>query len=192
MANFRAIHAVGESLRSYLRNIYPADLPTFDIQLISSTKLAETEELSNALTLLLHRVTINEHLRNSQLGNGNELSARKTPLALDLHYLMTVWADNAADEQIVLAWAMQQLHQYSCFDASSLSPEAGWGMGETIEVVLVDLSSEEIMRIWDRLKPSYHLSVAYVARAVRIDSVHQNDVLPVVATRFAWQEQEER
>lgn len=182
MANFRAIHAVGESLRNYLRQTYPSDLPTFDIQLISSGKLAETEELNNTLTLFLHRVTVNEHLRNAKSANG--FSHKDLPLSVDLHYLMSVWSDSAASEQLVLGWAMEQLHLHPILNASSLLPGAQWGVEEAIQIVPVDLSNEDIMRIWDRLKPTYRLSIAYVARVVRIDSHRIEEALPVVVTRF--------
>lgn len=182
MANFRAIHAVGESLRTFLRNTYPSDLPAFDIQLVSSGKLAETDDLSNTLTLFLHRVTVNEHLRNAR--QGNEFPARGIPLSVDLHYLMSVWSDSALNEQLVLGWAMRQMHLYPVLDRSFLSPEAAWAPEEMVQLMPVDLSNEDIMRIWDRLKPSYRLSVAYLARVVRIEADVVEDSRPVVARRF--------
>lgn len=188
MANYRAIHAVGESLRSFLRNTYPSDLPTFDIQLMSSGKLAETEDLNNTLTLFLHRVTVNEHLRNVR--QSNEFPAKGVPLSIDLHYLMSVWADSAMNEQLVLGWAMRQLHLHSTLDASFLSAGAEWQPGEVIQLTPVDLTNEDIMRIWDKLKPSYRLSVAYVARVVRIEADRTPDQRPVVATRFDYSERE--
>lgn len=183
MANFRAVYAVGESLRSYLRNTYPANLPTIDIQLISSGQLAETEELNDTLTLMLYRITTNEHMRNVQQSNGFS-QQRILPLVLDLHYLMTVWADSAVDEQVVLGWAMRQFHQHPVFDASSLVSTAEWNVDEVVQLIPVDLSHEDIMRIWDRLKPPYHLSVSYVARVVRIEPDRPEEYRPVVATRF--------
>jgi hypothetical protein len=188
MANFQAIHSVGESIRSFLRNTYPADLPTFDIQLISSNQLANTEDLNNTLTLFLHRVTVNEHSRN--LRQGNNFPAKGSPLSVDLHYLMSVWAESALAEQTVLGWAMRQLHLHPILDTSVLSAEAEWQPNELIHILPIDLSNEDIMRIWDRLKPSYRLSVAYVARVVHVEADRTPDDHPVVATRFELQKQE--
>ncbi len=191
MANLQSIHAVGESLRNYLRNTYPssafAGLPTFDIQLLSSGELATLDEPTNTLSLFLHRVTVNEHLRRSRPNNSTQLGV---PLSVDLHYLMTVWADSALAEHLVLAWAMRQFHTRSILDASSLSPEAGWQPEDTVQLIPVDLSNEDIMRIWDRLKPSYRLSVAYIARVVSIDVDRQEAGRPVVATRFGMDDRE--
>lgn len=191
MANLQSIHAVGESLRNYLRNTYPssafAGLPTFDIQLISSGELATLDEPTNTLSLFLHRVTVNEHLRGSRPNHSTQIGV---PLSVDLHYLMTVWANSALAEHLVLAWAMRQFHSRSFLDASSLSPEGGWQPEDTIQLIPVDLSNEDIMRIWDRLKPSYRLSVAYIARVVSIDVDLQEPGRPVVATRFGFDDRE--
>jgi len=49
-----------------------------------------------------------------------------------------------------------------------------------------DLSLEDILRIWDELGPKYRLSVAYIARVVRIDRGITPGPL-VLATRFSLQ-----
>jgi hypothetical protein len=41
-----------------------------------------------------------------------------------------------------------------------------------------------MMRIWDALDPAYRLSVAYVARVIRIEREAVPAGQPVVATRF--------
>jgi hypothetical protein len=85
---------------------------------------------------------------------------------------------------------MRQLQLKPLLDSSTLSPEAGWAIGETVQVVPTDLTTEEIMRLWDALKPGYRLSVAYVARVVRIDGIGSADGRPVVATRFSYSEKD--
>ncbi len=136
------------------------------------------------LTLFLYRVTMNEHLRNG--GRLSQPDATPSPLSLDLHYLLTVWATNVVDEQVVLAWTMRQLHLRPVLDLSSLSPEADWRPGDVIHLIPAELSNEDVMRIWDALQPPYHLSVSYVARVIRIDPDAIDDARPVVATRFTW------
>lgn len=44
---------------------------------------------------------------------------------------------------------------------------------ETIEVVVGQLTNEELMRIWDDLNAEYQLSVPYIARVVRIESAQE-------------------
>ena len=67
MANLFAIHSVGASLMTYLRNAYPEPLRTdhpCDFRMISSGEIEELDNIGTAVTLYLYRVTIDEHLRN--------------------------------------------------------------------------------------------------------------------------------
>jgi hypothetical protein len=60
-----------------------------------------------------------------------------------------------------------------------------------IQIISAELSNEDMMRIWDTLKPSYRLSVAYIARVVRIEGDEVEDARPVVATRLLWGDRQE-
>lgn len=190
MANILAIHSVGASLVTYLRNSYPDALRTAhpcEFRLLSSGELTTQDDFGTTLSLFLYRVTMNEYLRNT--GKVVDRFSRGAPLSIDLHYLMSVWATSALAEQTILAWAMRQFHLHPMLDRSSLSPEAEWETGDVIHVIPAELSNEDIMRIWDALEPSYRLSVSYVARVVRIDGEQAGGILPVVAIRESWTEQ---
>lgn len=192
MANVRAIHSVGASLATYLNNTYPepyrSEHPcTFRLR-GSAEMVAPDENDGTTASLFLYRVIMNEHLRN--VGRGVDPGRRAVPLSVDLHYLLTVWAGNALEEHTILAWAMLQLHQHPVLDASSLSPDAGWSAGDVIQLLPAELSTEDIMRIWDALDPPYRLSVSYIARVVRIDPDSVPDSRPVVASRFALTDRE--
>lgn len=185
MANLRAIYSVGESLRTYLQNVYPQNLKDdfpCAFSLLSSGELNKLTDPPTTLSLYLYRVTMNEHLRN--VGRVNRWPVEPTPLALDLHYLLTVWADNAAAEQTILAWAMRELFQHPLLDASTLSTDASWDPDDVVQVIPAELSNEEIMRVWDTLEPRYRLSISYVARVVRIDPDEVQVEPAVVAERF--------
>lgn len=189
MANVFAIHSVGNSITTYLRNSYPRELaglamPDCGFDLISSGELAGEPDDATRITLYLYRITVNEHSR--QMHGTTGAVSRPTPLGLDLHFLLSAWAGNARDEQTMLAWAIRQLHMFPILDASSLSPEAGWGANEVIQVIPAELSNEDVMRIWDALDPPYRLSVSYIARLVRLDPDAPQAGRPVVATRLAY------
>ena len=187
MTNVLAIHSVGESLRAYLDTSYPTDIRAAhpcEFKLVSSGELAGDVDLDATLSLYLHRVTVNEHARN--IRRVTDPTRENLPLAVDLHYLLTIWSKSAFTEHVVMAWAMRQLHQHPVFDASSLTPEAAWGAGDFVQVIPSELSTEELMRIWDALDPGYRLSVSYIARVVRIDSDPDQAFAPVVASRLAY------
>jgi uncharacterized protein DUF4255 len=191
VANVLAVHSVGASLATYLRNSYPDALRVLrpcEFRLVSSGELAGTPTFGTTLSLYLFRVTQNEHLRNLQ--RRNDPLDGSAPLAVDLHYLMTVWADDALAEHMILAWAMRQFHLRPVLDVSSLSPEAGWTPADFVQVIPAELSHEELMRIWEALDPAYRLSVSYIARVVRIDLDTPSTSLPVVATRLSFTDRE--
>lgn len=189
MANIQAIHSVGHSLVTYLRNTYPAEvagqaMPECGFALLSSGELAAPPDDGTRLTLYVYRVTVNEHLRQSR--PDRMAPEQPPPLGLDLHLLLTAWAGNPQDELLPLAWAMRQLYQHPILDASALSPEAGWGPDEVVQIIPSELSTEDMMRIWDALDPPYRLSVSYIARRVRLDPDRLDDAAPVLATRFTY------
>lgn len=187
MANVFAIHSVGNSIVTFLRNTYPQsvagqDMPGCSFDLISSGELAEPGDHGTRVTLYLYRVTVNEHCRQQRHGNLSQ--EQLPPMGLDLHYLLTAWGGNAQDEQLPLTWAMRQLYQHPILDASSLTPDATWGTDEVIQIIPAELPTEDLMRIWDALDPAYRLSVSYIVRLVRIDAEALPESRPVVASRF--------
>lgn len=185
MTNILAVHSVGESLRAYLENAYPESLRATvpcEFRLISSGELTDAAELDGALTLYLYRMTVNEHFRNAT--RRVDPDRENTPLALDLHFLITAWARSAFNEQTMLTWAMRQLQQHPVLDRSSLTAEAEWSAGEQIQLLPAELTTGELLRVWDSLEPAYRLSASYVARVVRIDTDGRPAGRPTVASRF--------
>jgi len=190
MANVFAVHSVGNSLMTYLKNAYPktlSDTIPFDFKLTSTGELAEGADPQNTLTLLLFRITQNEHLRNRTIAS-DPLGANP-PLSIDLHYLMTAWADHALAEQSVLTWAMREIQMRPTLDLSALSPEAGWDPADMVQLIPAELTADELFRLWDLLAPKYHLSVSYIARVVRVDT-DIDLAKPVAAMRLGFQEVE--
>lgn len=187
MPTIRAIHSVGNSIANYLQRSYPADLHDdfpCSFQLASGAELAGEEGPTRQATLFLYRIGLNPHLRHTT--RRDPFTSPRAPLALDLHYLLTVWQDSALAEQTIIGWAMRQLDEHAILDSSFLSPEGGWAADESIQLLPDDLTSQDLFHIWDRLRPSYRLSVGYVARVVRIDGVEEPDHLPVVGARFDY------
>ena len=189
MANIQAIHSVGASIATFLRNTYPASvgpqaMPSWDFALLSSGELAGTIDESTRITLYLYRVTVNEH--NRQQRPGLMSPQQQAPLGLDLHFLLTAWAGTAQDELLPFAWALRQLYLHPILDASSLSPEAAWSPEEVIQIIPSGLPVGDMVRIWAALAPPYRLPVSYVARLERIDPDRMVEAGPVVATRFGY------
>jgi len=188
MANVLALHSVGNSMVTYLRNSYPQEvagvtMPGCSFELVSCGQLAGVIEESTRITLLLYRTTVNEHARQAR--SPARSADGPAPLSLDLHYLVTAWGATPLDEQVTFAWTLRQLHEHPVLDASALSPEAGWGRDEVIQIAPSELSTEDMMRVWDALDPSYRLSSSYVARLVRLDPDTPVGARRVVARQLA-------
>ena len=195
MANIKSVHSVCNSIIQYLHNAYdaypvPGGEPETTMQdeypctfrVLSSGELETEADFSTSLTLYLYRVTMNEHLRSQPAVKG--VGARPLPLSLDLHFLISIWADSAAAEHSICAWVMSQLHQHPIMDVSSLTEEGGWRKDDVVQIIPAELSNEDLMRIWDALAPAYRLSLSYIARVVRIDPDESKIGLPVVAIRY--------
>jgi hypothetical protein len=192
MANVAALYSVGNSIAKFLQNTYPTELSqdfSCQFRLVSSTEIATEEktELDKTVSIFLHRVTVNENFRAA--GKLPDTVTKQPVVFLDLHYLITYWGTSAQAEQTILGWTLQQLQSNSVLDSSVLSSDGGWDPTESIQLVLADLSLEDILKIWDALGPKYRLSIAYIARVVRIDR-SATTAGPVVATRFAFDKKE--
>jgi uncharacterized protein DUF4255 len=189
MANVLALHSVGNSIVTYLRNSYPQQvagitMPACSFDLMSFAQLASnTEEATTRITLLLYRVTVDEHAR--QIRASNRVTDGPAPLSLDLHYMVTAWGTTSLDEQLTFAWTLRQMHEHPVLDASALSPEAGWTPDEVIQIVPAELTTEDMMRVWDGFEASYRLSSTYIARLVRLDPDQAIDTRRVVARQLA-------
>ncbi len=188
MANIYSVHSVAGSIIQFLRNAYPAELQESypcAFRVVSSGEMAEdSDDFDTSVTLYLYRTIINEHVRNAP----SQHSSRdiSVPLSLDLHLVMSIWANSAAAEHTICAWVMRQLHQHPIMDVSSLTEEGGWSANDVVHIIPAELSNEDLMRIWDAIAPYYRLSVSYIARVVRIDVEPSDTGLPVVATRYQY------
>lgn len=186
MANVMAVHSVVNSLVTFLRNSYPKELHDRfggDFRLLASGELEAVNDAEPTLTVYLYRVTLNDHMRN---GQRNGAAAAQLALWLDLHFMLTIWTNNALAEHSLLTWAMRQFHISPVLNASVLSPDGAWDAHDVVQIAPAELTNEELMRVWDRLKPSYRLSMPYVARVVRIDPEPTASQRPVVVTDFGF------
>jgi hypothetical protein len=187
MAHVEALNQVGESLLFYLKNSYPKSLSEsfkFDFTQVTTGDVFDKTPATSTLALILHRVSWNEHLRQRR---ASASSNQRGPLALDLHYLVSIWAKSPQEEQTVFAWALLQLHMRPLMDSSLLRGDVGWTREDQIEWIPEDLPEEQMIRIWDKLNSPYRLSAAYTARVLCLDpTITEEEYLPVVARQDTY------
>ena len=185
MAGFAGIAAVGKSIERMLNACFDQQEPVPNQQtravLVRTADFGETLSATNigspALSIFLYRVECNKTMRAAWSAVGSVDG--NSHLAVDLHYLLTPWADNAEFEQRILGRAMQCLETTPVLSGPLLHPLTEWAPNETIQLMTEDLSTEAVMRTFDSLPTDYRLSVPYVARLVRIDGLAATPDPPV-------------
>lgn len=192
MSGFYGIAAVGKSIERLLNLAFAErqPVPSKNTRAI----LIKTDDLMPkhvataigpcALSLLLYRVDFNKTMRAAWSAVGT--ADGKGHLALDLHFLLTPWAENAEHEHMILGRAMQVIEYNPVLSGPLLySPalpyldEPDTATTESVQLMMEEISTEALMRTFDSLPTDYRLSVPYVARVVRIDT-HESRVTPPV------------
>jgi hypothetical protein len=89
-----------------------------------------------------------------------------------MHFILTAWARGASLQNTIAGWMMRVLEDTPILQPGILNYKwAAFSPNETVEISLAQVSTEDILRIWDTLiQDKYQLSVPYLARNVRIDS----------------------
>ncbi len=175
VAGFRSLSAAGKSIERLLNARFESDDPiagrtvkavlvrTDDFETGSTASVIKPP----AISLFLYRVDFNKAMRAAWSSVGSQEGRPHLPL--DLHFLLTPWADNAEHEQQILGRAMQCLEAMPVLSGPLLDPSGNWAPNEAIQVVLEDMTTEALMRTFDSLSADFRLSVPYIARPVRID-----------------------
>lgn len=160
---------------------------------------------ASQINLFLYAVTPNAGWRNEALPSRDGAGrARLTnpPLALDLHYLVSVYSGGDLHAEILLGYAMQLLHEVPVLTreairtalnpspvvAPNLPPAlralAESGLAEQLEQIKLMpayLNSEEMSRLWTAMQTHYRPSAAYQASVVLIQAQRQaRTPLPVL------------
>lgn len=170
MADFRSIAAVGKSLMNYLEAGFVEQQPVPGAR--ARAELIQTDALTDlqaahgqpVVSLLLYRVDFDKTMRASWSAVGS--IDGNVHLPVDLHYLVTAWAQNAEHEHLLVGRTMELLEEIGSLGGTLLSPEAGWTPNETVQLCLEELSTDDLMRTFESLSCDFRLSISYLARIV--------------------------
>jgi hypothetical protein len=176
MAGFAGIAGVGRSIERLLNAAFAEEQPIpgqrTQAVLVRTTDFEPGNVNANigapALSIFLYRVDFNKTMRAAWSAVGSQDGLGH--LAVDLHLLLSAWADNAEFELRILGRAMQALETTPILNGPLLDPITEWAPNESVQLVLEDISTEAVMRTFDSLPTDYRLSVPYIARIIRIDS----------------------
>jgi hypothetical protein len=178
MATTSAIAATTEGIIRLLRSSYdPTQFnnASLDFQVYVSNDFLNP--MDEGVSLLLYRVFPDgtNRMPPGRLQPNGQRGPHKLPL--ELHFLLTAWAKTASLQHELAGWMMRTLEDNAVLYPSLLNaykPDVFFP-GETVEIALAQLSTEDLFDIWDVIiRHVYQLSVPYVARVLQLESTLQN------------------
>ncbi|MEO8752660.1 MAG: DUF4255 domain-containing protein [Casimicrobiaceae bacterium] len=149
---------------------------------------------TSQINLFLYLVTPNPGWRNEGLparDASGRLRLSNAPLALDLHYLLSVYSGGDLHAEILLGYAMQLLHEAPVLTREAIrmalnpSPTVGTslppalralvdsGLEDQIELVKLTpqyLNTEEMSKLWTAMQSHFRPTAAYTASVVLIQA----------------------
>ncbi|MGH9768786.1 MAG: DUF4255 domain-containing protein [Blastocatellia bacterium] len=172
MAGFAGIAAVGKSIEMLLNDCFEEHPPALDKKtkalLVRTSDFEEPTTIgSPALSVFLYRVDFNKTMRAAWSATSGQDG--RSHLGLDLHYLLTPWGTDAEEEHRILGGAMQCLETTPILSGPLLHSSGEFDAGESVQLLLEEISTEAVMRTFDSLPTDYRLSVPYIARVLRLD-----------------------
>lgn len=188
MASYKAVQGVMIALEDFFTQRFPSELnaePTSaKVKLLGSADISDILK-GNILGIYLHRITIDPHGRaRSFAPKGTRNEGHQTELPVNLHFLLIANAKSATVEADLMSWAMLQLANESQLDVSQLrDSDSDWGEQELVTITPDEMSTEDLMRIWDVFKSPYTSTVPYIARTVRLRLNPPRSEGPAVVTR---------
>jgi Pvc16 N-terminal domain len=192
-----AIGAVSAVLRNLLDNGFVdvgAPLSPVKVTAVApDTIKLDDPEAPPSLNLFLWRVSRNQGWANAALPafDGNGSRRTNTPLALNLHYLLTAYGVADFQAEILLGYAMHLLHERPvldraairrALDPSPLGPTilppafqalTASDLADQVDAVTItdeSLDNEELARVWTAIQTHYRPTTAYLVSVVLIEA----------------------
>jgi hypothetical protein len=212
MSNALAIGAVTAIIQNLLENgLVQQDIATSlggqpEVTVVSpSLESVNGSAPKDRLNLFLYQTTPNSGWRNVGMPSRNSEGDRisNPPLALDLHYLLTAYSQEAIHAEIMLGYAMQLLHEMPCLprdrirsilrDFASNSRPAFRALTradlaeqvEQIKITPLAMSTEEMSKLWSAIQTQYRPTAAYQVSVVLIEQSRSfKTALPVLERRL--------
>ena len=167
MSASTVIGDVTETLRQLLQN-QQQPMGLFDVSLASPADV-QINALQPQVNLYLFRLVENSNAKNQEWLTVGRDTLEKPPLALNLYYALTPFAEDQIDEHRVLGEAMRILYDHAIIAAPLLQGDLEQS-AEEFKIDLCAFTLEELTRIWYAVNRPYRLSISYEVRIVLIDS----------------------
>jgi hypothetical protein len=189
VANYRAIAAVSAALAGLVRDQYPRDEFGTGLEITPYQTRDFENPMQDGFSIYLYRVAVNGTVRNLSVRRTPEGRVYRPSLPLDLHFMITPWAQDVERQLRMLGWAMRLMEDLGVLSAGHLNhylvETDTFAPHEGIEIICEPLPLSDYLTLWDRLRPRLPASATYTLRAVLIDSqVQVGEGAPVQSRRF--------
>ena len=170
MATYQAIGSVAEAVCRLLEHTWTPVPGGFEPQFDVYHGADFAEPMRTGISVFVYQVGIDTVQRTLPPGGPDQ----RRPLPVTVSLLLTAWAASAETEHTLLGWAMRALADHPTISSGFLNaafPDV-FRPDETVDVVAGQLSNDEVFQLWQALPGGrLQLSVPYLARVVRIDSL---------------------
>ena len=189
MASYKAIAATGKAIENLLTNASRNEFSEAHFKVLQACDFNDSDKIPKpeGASIYLYSVTANSLRRNMPVRR-DPTKLYRPALPLDLHFLITTWAQEADKQNSLLGWVMRILEDTPILPVTLLNEfdpnSTVFQEGESVGLVFDPLNLQDMSTLWDNLKQIKVLpSVTYVARGVLIDSLSETALGELVQTR---------
>lgn len=182
MAGYTVLRDAGETLKKLvMKNIQELS----DESSVLFVSPAEMEAATTPkLSIFLYRASENSHFRNAEREVSGTVAIKQKmlypPLAMDLAYLFTPYAQNRETELIIMERLMQTFYDYAALRGDILQGCLRETGNNELRIVPNTLSLEDLNKLWGIFpNKAFKLSASYMLTPVRIPSSRETTVTRV-------------
>jgi hypothetical protein len=172
MATYNAIAAVSLAIRGVLTDAARSTFPDARFEVFQASDFHKPQD-GLGMSIFLYRLSANATRRNIPPRLGADGKRYRSPLPLDLHFMLAPWAPNADAQLRLLGWAVRVLEDTPILPAAfvnavdsadTLRPD------EALEIVFDPLSLQDIYYLMTVMEPKLQPMATYTVRRVDIES----------------------
>lgn len=191
MADYFAVAATCEAVINVLRQSWSADV--MDYTGTINFTVYDTEDfktpMSLGISLFVYHISIDNTHRTFPPRKRDDDRKNRRELPLNVHFILTPWGQSASQVLTLSAWMMRIIEDNTVLSSGLLNEPLGevFYDDEAVKVTPAGITSDESLRIWEQLPNDFHLSTAYRASILRIESFRdEKEHEPVIEREYEY------
>jgi hypothetical protein len=133
------------------------------------------------LSLFLYQISENPYLKNQDFTQIGSNTFQSPPLILDLFYLLTPYAKDREEEQIILAEIMQLFYDNGILSGTILGDSLLKSGNTELRVIMNAIGLDQLNLLWGMFpNKSYRIGLSYIVTPLRIPSIREIETQRVI------------